>query len=91
MLNLMQKLIKYHQFMKSINLQNILQKIGLYREECFNEKIILEGLIVSFVGMIFGGYEAYKNRNKIKKILLNFKIKSEYPESTSISRYNLDK
>ncbi|WP_180948465.1 hypothetical protein [Staphylococcus hominis] len=55
------------------------------------KKLILEGLIVFFAGMIFGGYEAYKNRNKIKKMLLNFKIKSEYPESTSISRYNLDK
>lgn len=55
------------------------------------KKIILEGLIIFFTGMILGGYEAYKNRNKIKKILLNFKIKSEYPESTSISRYNLDK
>ena len=55
------------------------------------KKLILEGLMVFFAGMIFGGYEAYKNRNKIKKMLLHFKITSEYPESTSISRYNLDK
>lgn len=55
------------------------------------KRIMLEGLVIFFTGMIFGGYEAYKNRNKIKKILLNFKVKSECPESNSISRYNLDK
>jgi len=87
----MQKLIKYNEFMKSINLPKVIKKVVCIDRSVLMKKLILEGLIVFFAGMIFGGYEAYKNRNKIKKMLLNFKIKSEYPESTSISRYNLDK
>lgn len=50
-----------------------------------------ELLAVFILGTIMGVFRVYKERKNIKKILKDFKFKSEYPESTSISRYNLDK